>query len=459
MNKAKALSIFSLVMINVVAVGSLRNLPLSAIYGSSIIFYYLLAAILFFIPSALVSAELATGWPDKGGLYVWSREAFGPRIAFLVVWIQWVYNIVWYPTILSFLVGTISYIIDPQLANNNMFMVLSVICVFWLCTLVNCFGMKMSGFISTIGTLLGTFIPAIMIIVLGVAWIVMGKPCQITFTMHDLLPSLEKPSNLSFFIGIIFGLLGMEMSAMHADEVRNPQRDFPRALFYSTIIILCFYLFGALAIAIVVPHKDLSLVTGLINAFVIFFQEYHLQGLATAMAIFIIIGAFGSISAWVIGPVKGLLVASNDGYLPHYFKFMNKQGAPTHILIIQAVICSLISCTFLLFKRINDSYWLLNAMTAQLALLGYIALFAAAIVLRYRKPNQPRSFNIPGGKIGLWLTAGLGLITCIGTIIFGFMPPADLQISNIFVYEIILISGSIILITPAIILSAKKKNL
>ena len=99
-NKRRSLSVFSLVMINVIAIDSLRGIPMGAHYGLALIFIYVVFGFAFFIPSALVSAELATAWPQTGGIYVWVREAFGVPIAFLVSWVQWVYNICWYPTIL-----------------------------------------------------------------------------------------------------------------------------------------------------------------------------------------------------------------------------------------------------------------------------------------------------------------------------------------------------------------------
>ena len=118
----KVLSVFSLTMINVIAVDSLRNLPISAEYGFSIIFYYLIAAFVFFIPIALVAAELATGWPKLGGMYVWSKEAFGPKAGLVTIWLQWIYNIVWYPTILAFLATIAAYLINPSLFT---------VCCYW----------------------------------------------------------------------------------------------------------------------------------------------------------------------------------------------------------------------------------------------------------------------------------------------------------------------------------------
>ncbi len=144
----KALSVFSLVMINTIAVDSLCSLPISAEYGFSIVFFYILGALLFLIPTALIAAELATGWPETGGIYIWLREAFGKKAGFLIIWLQWLYNIVWYPTIMSLLAATLAYIFDPSLANNKEYMITMILFMFWAATFSNWFGMRLSGWLQ-----------------------------------------------------------------------------------------------------------------------------------------------------------------------------------------------------------------------------------------------------------------------------------------------------------------------
>lgn len=441
----RVLSVFSLVMINIIAVDNLRSLPISAQYGFSLVFFYLVSALVFFIPSALVSAELATGWPNTGGVYIWVREAFGKRWGFLVIWLQWIYNVVWYPTILAFLAGIIAYLIPyyPHLADSKIYMLAVILSVFWLATIVNIFGMKASSFMSTVGTLVGTIVPMLLIAGLGIAWFVTKKTVQIKFSWVNFLPDVTHYNNLAFLTGVLFGLMGMEMSAVHAEEVINPQRDYPRALLYSTIIILGSLILASLAIAIVVPHAQISLVTGLIQAFGVFFKEFHMTVLLPVIGIAIVIGTLGSISAWVIGPTKGLLVASHDGSLPPFFQKVNRAGVPVTLLFTQAIIVTILSGVFLLMPTVNSSYWLLSVLTSQLALIFYIVLFAAAVKLRYVKPNQRRDFTIPGGKGGIWLVSGIGILACLAVISFGFFPPPNMQIGSVYFYEAFLVLGII----------------
>lgn len=454
----KVLSVFSLVMINIIAVDSLRSLPIAAEYGFSLVFFYLLAAIVFFIPIALVAAELATGWPKKGGVYVWVREAFGKRWAFFIIWLQWIYNVVWYPTIMAFLGGMVAYLFMPSLAENKYYMLFIVLALFWTATLINSFGMKASSIMSTIGALIGTILPMIFISILGLVWLTTGNPSQIIMNTHSFFPDLSNWHNLAFLTAVVFGLIGMEMSAVHAEEVKDPQRDYPRALFYSTIIILVTFIFSSLAIADVVPHKSINLVTGIMQAFTIFFAKFHMQWLTPVLAVLIFIGGLSGVSAWVIGPTKSLLVASEDGSIPAVFQKVNKHGAPIALLITQAIIVTLLAAVFLFMPSVNTSYWILSALTAQLALLFYIGLFAAAIKLRYSHPEQHRAYKIPGGKLAMWLVSGVGILTCLIVILFGFLPPNSLKIGSIVGYEGFLIFGCFVFcVVPFIIFDSRKK--
>jgi len=448
---------FHLVMINVIAVDSIRSLPFSASYGWSLLFFYILAAIFFFIPSALVSAELATGWPTTGGIYIWVREAFGKKMSFIVIWLSWIYNVVWYPTIMALIAGTFTYFFDPNLANNKIYMTCAVLLLFWGATLVNCFGMKLSSLISTIGTLVGTIFPMILITVLGVVWIGLSKPLHITFSWESFFPDLTKVNQLSFLTAVLFGLLGLEMSATHAAEVKNPKQDYPRAQFFSAIIILVTLICSSLAIAIVIPAKQLSLATGVIQAFSIFVDAFDLPWLLPLIVIFIILGGLGVVAAWIIGPTKGLMVAGEDGTLPKFFEKKNKRGVPINILLLQATIVSVLSFAFILMPTVNSSFWLLSAITAQLALIVYMMLFASALKLHYEKGHIQRTFRVPGGKMGMWVTCGCGILACTVVILLGFIPPEQVLINNVFSYEFTLIGGMLIaLFLPFLFLRRKK---
>lgn len=441
----KVMSVFTLVMINVIAVDSLRTLPMSAKLGLPLISYYLVAAITFFIPIALVAAELASAYPNTGGLYVWVREAFGRRAGFITIWLQWIYNVVWYPTILAFIAATIAYLFAPHLANDKFFLLTSAIGLFWLFTLLNCFGMRLSGMVSILAALFGTILPMAGIIILGIIWFLQGHPIAID-SSSSIWPDFSSFGNLALFSAVLFGLIGVEMSAVHAEEVKNPQRDYPRAILYSIIIIFSTLVLSSLAIVMVVPNKDLSVVSGLIDAFAAFFSFYHMPWMTVVIALLIILGGLGGVSAWIIGPTKGLLISARDGSLPAIFGRVNRFGAPVAILITQGIIFTLLSSVFIMFDSINAAYWLLSDLCAQMALLVYIFMFAAAIKLRYSQPNKPRAYKIPGGNVVMCLVAGTGIVCCIVAMCIGFVPPTQIPVGNVVTFELFLIGGLVLFV-------------
>lgn len=438
----RAVSVFTLAMINVAAIGSVKNWPFTAEYGFASIFFLLLAALVFFFPVSLVAAELATGWPKQGGIYVWVREAFGHRMGFLAVWLLWINNVVWYPTVLSFISATIAYVFNPAFSENIYYTIATVLVLFWGATFSNLFGMRTSGWVSSIGAICGTFIPGTLIIILGSIWYFGGNPLQVSFTVDALIPEF-KLNDLVFFTGVLLALAGMEMSAVHARDVQHPQRDYPRAIFLSAILILGLSLLGVLSIAMVIPQKDISLVAGTMQALTVFLAKYNLSGWVPFIAALIAIGTFGSVSTWIIGPSKGLLAAAEGGDLPVIFRQTNKNHVPTALLVTQGVIATLLTFLFLLMPTVSSAFWLLTVLVAQLYLIMYLLMFAAAIRLRYIKPEVPRAYKIPGGKIGIWLVAGVGIIGSFFALLIGFIPPDQIKVGSSRFYVLFLIVGTV----------------
>ena len=440
-----SLSVFSLVMMNIIAVDSLRNLPMGAEYGFSVVFFYLLAGLVFFLPLILVIAELATTYPKTGGLYIWIREAFGPRWGLCAIWLQWIYNIVWFPTILIFLATTFLYLINPNLINNRPLLLVIILALFWGATAINCLGIRSAAFFSAIGAIIGTLIPMFLIMGLALYWVYSDQPIQTSLSWQNFWPQGASLNNISFFLVILFGLVGMEASAAHAGDVKKPHRDFPNALLLSGLIILMTLTCASLAIAIVVPNSELNIVSGLIAAYQIFFKSYGLGWLTPIIAGLIVLGGLACVSVWILAPARSLAIASQDGYLPAYFIKTNRHHIPARVLVLQGGLFSLLSTLLLFFPLINSSYWLLSAMAAQFALIVYIIMFAAAYVLRKREIHDKNSFKIPGGKFGLILSCSVGSLTCLVGIGLGFLPPSDIKIPSLLTYELLIIGGILIL--------------
>ena len=455
----RTLTVFTLAMINVAAIGSVKNWPVTAEYGFASIFYFILAAIIFFLPISLVTAELATGWPKNGGVFAWVKEAFGHRTGFLAIWLLWIENAIWYPTILSFIAATVAYVFDPSLANNTTYTLFIVLVAFWVATLVNLCGMKISGLISTLGVVFGTFIPGGLIILLGLIWYFTGRPIEIALTWDSFIPNMSSIDQIVFFTGVLLSLCGMEMSAIHARDVKDPQRNYPKAILLSASLIIGMSILGVLSIASVIPQNQISLVAGSMQAFSYFVDAYGLKWTTPYIALLIAAGAFGSLSTWVIGPTKGLLAAARSGDLPPYFRAVNKQGMPTRLLIVQAIFVSLLSMIFVFMPTVSSAFWILSAITAQLYLVMYILLFAAAIKLRHKKPKVERPYKIPGGKAGVWIISGIGIFSSLFALLIGFFPPAQIETGNIVFYVSFLVLGVVLAcFAPSIILFFKKPS-
>ncbi len=456
----KFLGVFALAMINVSLICSLRGLPTMAEYGLSVVFFLMVSVILFLIPVSIVSAELATGWPKGGGIYVWVREAFGEKWGFVTIVLQWVQNLVFYPTALAATAAVIAYMfVDPDLANNRYYTLAVIIIVYWFAVLVNLRGMKASGRFTSIGTILGIIFPGVLLFVLGLAWILSGQHFALTIDLDGFIPDLGNVNNFVLLTGMFLFFAGMEVSGVHAMEVKNPTKDYPRAIFISALIVTLIFLFGSLAIALIIPTSQLSLTAGIMQTYLAVLNKFGIGWLVPIIALLAAPGMVVQVSSWIVGPSRGLLVTAENGDLPPFFQKLNKNNMPSHIMIVQGILVSVIAMVFMLMPSVSSSFWILTALAAILYLTVYIIMFAAAIKLKYSQPKTPRPYEVPGGKIGMWIIAGIGIISCAVAILFGFFPPSQISTGSVGVYVGLLVIGYIVLGSiPFIVFSFRKKS-
>jgi putative glutamate/gamma-aminobutyrate antiporter len=459
LKKQRTINVFMLAMINVAALINIANISISAKYGFASIFFLTVSSLIFFIPIAMISAELATGWPQRGGVYIWVKEALGDNFGFLAIWLQWIENVIWYPTALSFAAVSFAYIFNPELAQNKMYVMTAIIIVFWIATFVNFFGMSISGWISSICALFGTILPGVLIIILAAIWLFKGNPSQISFTLKDFFPDFSSFSQFALLSGILMSLSGLEMSAVHAKEVKNPTKNYPISILISAIIIITILSLGALSIAIVIPTKAIELPAGAIEAISNFLRAYNLPKFSSLIAFFITIGALGMISTWTIGPVKGIYATAEHGDLPIILQKLNKNQSPVNLLILQAIIVTILALVFLFTPTVSSSYWILLNLTAHLYQIMYVLMFISAIVLRYKKPKVKREYKIPFKNYGMWIVGSVGIIGTTFAIIIGYFPPDQITGYNIYFYEIFSIGGTILFcLIPFIIRYFRKPN-
>lgn len=444
------LGVFLLAMLNLSVMTSLRNLPIVAEYGFGSAFFYFLVALVFLFPAALISAELATGWTRTGGVYIWVREAFGPGWGFFAIWMQWVHNVTWFPAILSFSATALAYLLQHlfgdavapyHLSENKAFLIGCILVGFWGFTIFNFFGLKNSSWFSALGVIAGTIIPGIFLILLAGYWILKGFPLQIAFSAEALIPSFHNIQNLVFLTGLFLAFGGLEVSAAHAREVKDPQKTFPRAVAIAGSLSLLIYVMGAIAIAIMIPKEKISLVGGLIEAFQLFLGNFGLSWIFVPIALMIILGAIGELNAWIIGPVRALHATSKHGDLPLFFQKLNRYGMPSRLLLFQGIIVSIAAFVFLFMPSASSAFWILSAMSAQLYLLMYILMFLAAIKLRYSHSHVERPYRIPYHMPGIWFVGTLGALSSLFGFAMGFVPPGQLSVGNLYFYEGFLFGG------------------
>lgn len=452
------LSVFALAMMNVAAVMSLRGLPMMAKEGLTMVFYILFAAVLFLLPVSLVSAELATAFPENGGVYRWVKEAFGPKWGFCAIWLQWIQNTIWYPTVLAFAAGCLSYLfLDPALAGDKFFNLLVILVVYWGATFAAFRGMRTAGWLSTAGVIAGTIFPAVLIIALGALWVLGGNSVAFLKSSHQLVPDLSNFSNVSFLGGIVLLFAGMEVGAVHVRELKNPKAGFPKAVFLAMAIIFLVFTLGSMAIASVLPKANISLTAGIMEALQGLLARFGLSWLLPVVGFLAAFGALGGVIAWIAGPSRGLLATAKDGDLPPLLQYTNKNGVQTHILYIQGAVVTLLSLVYVVMPNVSSAFFLLTALTACLYLIMYILLYAAAIRLRYKRPDAHRQYKVPGGNAGMWLTAGVGLAAVVFAFVVGFFPPAQLTVGSPAFYVIFLACGVVVFVGAPLLINHFKR--
>ncbi len=444
----KSLSVFALAMLISGAIDSMRNLPATAMFGSTLIFFFVLSVIVFLIPAGLVAAELSSIKNLQPGIYGWVRAAFGKHFGMAAIWLQWINTMVWYPTILSFIAATLAFLINPALANNPHYLITVILLVFWSQTIINLFGIKVSTDFAAFCTVIGMLIPMVLIIGMGVFWILSGHAIQIHFDANNMLPHFGETGSWLSLTAIMTAFLGMELACVHVNSVRNAQKTFPRALIVSIILISITMVGGALAIAFVIPQSQIQLTEGVMQAFSSFLTSYHVHWAIYILAAMLVTGSVGGMINWIISPAKGLLQAADDDFLPHFFRKTNKFGVAHRILVFQALLVTCICAVFFYMPSVSGSYWLLTDLSTELYMVMYVLMFIAAIVLELRFEQREHGFSVPGGKYGMWLLCGLGLVGCLITLVVGFIPPAGIDVGTARHYELMFNGGIMLMLLP-----------
>jgi amino acid transporter len=455
----KSLGTFTLVLINLAAILSLRNLPLLAPYGLGMVPLYAAVAAMFFIPVALISAELASMIPEEGGIYAWLRPAFGERCAFLCTWMSFVTTITSLTMTLVFVSTSLAYALHSSLSHSHLFVCAVIVTLTWGATFVSLRGIRLSATVTAISSIVGTLIPGALLIGLCLCWVLGHQPSAIVLSTRTLLPNFNGLSSISLLAGVLFAFAGIEMSAFHVRDVENPRRTYPRAIFYSTVLILLVSVLGTLAIALTVPSTEIRLETGVMQALGTMLAWLHLSWLAPWLGFLIAFGGVAYIIAWIAGPSRGLLATSSNGPFPHFFRRTNGHGMPSTILICQAAIITLCALLFLLVPSIGLGFWILNAASSLMILILYFFLFLAGPVLRRKMPNAARPYRLPFGNGAMYCLSAVGLVAITFATILSFVLPDEMagELSKT-AFGTIVLSLVLLLGSPALLFRNRSKK-
>lgn len=463
MSTAKgSLTMMAMAILLITSIFSLRGLPSEAKYGVQSIFFFIFAAVMFLVPFSLVCAELASTYTKSGGLYRWVAEAFGPKWGWTAMYLEWQTIVFWFPTVLMFGAASLAYIawpesFDARLASNKWYTLVVAMVLYWAATFNAFRGQKSANLLSTYGGLVGTIIPGALLIVLGIVYFALGKPNNLA----DLpfLPDFSHFNTLVLAASIFLFFAGMETQAVHINDMKNPAKEFPRAVLVACVAIVVLYALGTLVIGLVIPTDNINLLQSLLVAYKALWSSFGLGWLGNVIALFVMFGVVGQISALVTGPSTGLMAVAQSGYLPRSLQKVNANGVNKSILYIEGALVSVLSLVLIVLPTVESAYQIMSQMATIIYLIMVVIIYLAFIRLRHTAPNRKRGFKVPGGKFGMIVVCGLGMAGALLAIALSFIPPSQIATGSPVVYvSIIAIGVAIFVALPLVIYKHRKPS-
>ena len=423
-------------MMTVGSVGYLGSAPATAVLGLASVFLYILPAVVFLVPVSLVAAELASGW--QGGIYNWVREGISAPMGLLAVWCQFAQTIFYYPALLAYVGSTLAYVIDRRLAGNGVYTASVIIVLFWGGVLVSSRGVSLVTELSSRGTVIGTLIPGAILVGLGVLYLAQGNHSAAPMDTGHVLPAWSGLASVVLLVNSFFTYAGVEVNAVHVDELRNPGRDYPKSIFLAMALVLAVFILPTLAIAWVVPAGHISFTAGVMQTVNSLMGHFGIRFAVPVIALALAIGALAGMMAWLDGPSEGLVrIGREEGFLPPYFQRVNGHGIEINILSAQAGVITLIALLYAFVPNVSRAYWIFTAMATQVYLIMYVLMFVAAVRLRRGQPDHPRGYRAPA----LIMLCGVGGVSSVVAFLIGFLSPSQLGHSSAVVYASVVAVG------------------
>jgi glutamate:GABA antiporter len=438
----RVMGFWDVLLFNIVTVLGPRWIAAAAHNGTSSITLWFLAALLFFVPTAFVIAELSTRFPQEGGLYAWSKDAFGEFHGFVAGWTYWIYTLFYFPALLfasasmAAYIGGIGY---APLAQNRSFLLAGSFVLFFVAVFMNIIGLRIGKWLQNAGAV-GTFVPLMMLIVAAACvWYRHGSVTQ--FTWSNIQPHWNWDT-VNFWPQIAFAFGGLELVSSMSEEVKNPRKTFPRAILGSGIVIAVIYIAGTIAVLSLMSSVNVDPKSGVFQALTIASATLKITALGIIAAILVTVGNAGGVGSTVAGISRVPFAVGVDRYLPRAFaKVHPKWETPYVSILVQAAISGAILLLSQISETTVSAYQILVDATNILYFIPFLYMYAAVIKLAYR-PDRATSTAalIPGGKTGVWIAGGMGFIVVLASIILSVVPPGET--ANKLLFEVKLIGGT-----------------
>lgn len=444
----RSLTFFGFFAITASMVMTVYEYPSFASSGFQLVFFLIIGGILWFLPVALCAAEMATvkGW-ETGGIFAWVGNTLGRRWGFAALFFQWFQITVGFVTMAFFILAALAYVFRwNALYTNPLVMFFGVAAIVWLLTLTQLGGTKYTARISKVGFVGGILLPVLVLLVGLIYYFATGGASQITMDVATFVPDFTKVDTLVIFASFILAYMGVEASASHVNELKNPNRNYPLAMIILAVLTIALDALGGLAVATTLPASvlDGNLSFGVIEAFRAIFVQHigpSMSWVVFAVALLLALGVLAEISAWIVGPSRALLDTAHDGILPPSFKKVNKNGVSVKTVVIQACIVTVwdaVLCGSIALSGGSSSsvgYLTAIGLTVVIYLVGYVLFFLGYFYLIFKKKNLQRSFQLPGGTPFKAIVAAVGLVMTVATLIISFFPSSNLDAQSNMVYQ------------------------
>ena len=418
----KTLGVRDMTLFTVSAILLLDTLAASASIGVSSITWWFLLGFLYLIPYGMISAELGTTFPEQGGIYAWIRDTYGKRWSTRLSWLYWLNNVLWISSVLVLFAGIFAQMFFPEMSLG---MKLGIaITLTWIVVFITILSLRIGKWIPNVGALI-KLVAFLALIGGGIAYATGdGIVLANEFTLYDFVP--EWGSSLQYISTIIYGMLGFELMSSAAEEMKNPRRDIPRAVFWSALIVFLMYVFGTFAILAAVPVGEIDLVEGLVDTFRILFGESQL-GHAAAMALgtCVLFTFFSNSVTWSIGCNRSAAEAAIDHELPSFLGISHsKYGTPLGAAVALGACMTVVLLVFGMLAGSNEElFWRLFAASAVIYMLPYIGACLAFYRARKKYPDRPRPYKAPGGNgVALMMTVVCSAILGVSIMLFMYVP-------------------------------------